>query len=225
METAEIPASKSCLSLQRPLAQSPLAPFQKVEPFQRALAECNKDILITGRRMDQAAQRISLDMWEEGKATLNPMAEFSWSDITAYVDEYDVPVNEGHNYAYRCKEPIEATSRHLPDLPWEVVSLGKPFWRCTEKEIKGDPPAGITYVFKSFGDTHTTVPVEPHESERTGRFVRLAYYMIHTYYIYIYIYIYMYTHYTLYTMYYIRYTIYDILYTVLYTMYYVVHTI
>jgi len=31
----------------------------KVEPFQRALAECNKDILITGRRMDQAAQRIS----------------------------------------------------------------------------------------------------------------------------------------------------------------------
>ncbi|CAL1171031.1 unnamed protein product [Cladocopium goreaui] len=34
----------------------------KVEPFQRALTECNKDILITGRRMDQAAQRISLDV-------------------------------------------------------------------------------------------------------------------------------------------------------------------
>jgi len=29
-------------------------------------------------------------------------------------------------------------------------------------------------VFKSFGDIHTTVPVEPHESERTGRFVRQA---------------------------------------------------
>lgn len=32
----------------------------------------------------------------------------------------------------------------------------------------------MTYVFKSFGDTHTTVPVEPHESERAGRFVRQA---------------------------------------------------
>ena len=144
----------------------------KVEPFQRALAECKKDILITGRRMDQAAQRISLDIWEDGKSTLNPLAEFSWKDITDYVDEHDVPVNEGHNFAYRCKEPIEATSRHLPDLPWEKVPLGKPFWRCTEAEIKGTPAAGITYVFKSFGDFHTTVPVEPHEFERTGRFVR-----------------------------------------------------
>jgi len=28
------------------------------------------------------------------------------------------------------------------------------------------------YVYKSFGDTHTTVPVPPEESERSGRFVR-----------------------------------------------------
>ena len=34
----------------------------KVEPFQRALTECQKDILITGRRMDQAAQRIELEI-------------------------------------------------------------------------------------------------------------------------------------------------------------------
>jgi len=146
----------------------------KVEPFQRALAECSKDILITGRRMDQAAQRISLDVWEDGKRTLNPMADWSWNDIIAYADAKGVPVNEGHNFAYRAKSPIEATRRHLPDLPWEKVPLGKPFWQCTVKELKGDPPASITYVFKSFGDIHTTVPVEPHESERTGRFVRQA---------------------------------------------------
>jgi len=146
----------------------------KVEPFQRALAECNKDILITGRRMDQAAQRISLDVWEEGKRTLNPMASFSWQDIIDYADAEGVPVNSGHNFAYRCDAPIEATKRHLPDLPWKKVALGKPFWQATEAEIKGTPPATITYVFKSFGDTHTTVPVEPHESERTGRFVRQA---------------------------------------------------
>merc|ERR1719264_1460461 len=53
----------------------------KVEPFQRALKECQKDVLITGRRMDQAAQRIELAVWEDGKRTLNPMAGFSWQDI------------------------------------------------------------------------------------------------------------------------------------------------
>merc|ERR1719235_345067 len=146
----------------------------KVEPFQRALAECNKDILITGRRMDQAAQRIELDVWEDGKRTLNPMAGWSWSDIIAYVDAHQVPVNRAHNYVFRAQAPIEATSRHLPDLPWTKVDLGKPFWQASDAELKGSPPAPITYVFKSFGDTHTTVPVEPHESERAGRFVRQA---------------------------------------------------
>merc|ERR1719499_771402 len=100
------------------------------------------------------------------------MANFTWEDIIAYVDKYNVPVNKGHNFAYRCSAPIEATKRHLPDLPWKVVDLGKPFWQATEAELKGSPPAAVTYVFKSFGDTHTTVPVEPHESERAGRFVR-----------------------------------------------------
>jgi len=146
----------------------------KVEPFQRALTECQKDILITGRRMDQAAQRIELAAWEEGKRTLNPMVGFSWSDILDCVDKYGVPINRGHNYVFRCTNPIEATKRHLPDLPWTKVDLGKPFWKATGEELKGSPPAPLVYVLKSFGDTHTTVPVEPHESERAGRFVRQA---------------------------------------------------
>jgi len=146
----------------------------KVEPFQRALAECSKDILITGRRMDQAAQRISLDVWEDGKRTLNPMAHFSWQDIIAYADAEGVPVNRGHNNAFRCNEPIDATKRHLPGLPWTKVDLGKPFWQATEEELRGSPAAPTTYVFKSFGDVHSTVPVEPQESERAGRFVRQA---------------------------------------------------
>lgn len=144
----------------------------KVEPFQRALTECDKDVLITGRRMDQAAQRVELDVWEDGKRTFNPLAEWSWKDITDYVDEHDVPVNSGHNFVYRCEAEIEATKRHLPDLPWKKVDLGKPFWKCSEAELSGGSP--VHYVFKSFGDTHTTVPVKPHESERTGRFVRQA---------------------------------------------------
>jgi sulfate adenylyltransferase len=144
----------------------------KVEPFQRALQECNKDILITGRRMDQAAQRIELEAWEEGKRTFNPMADWSWQDITNYVDENNVPVNDGHNYVYRSDVAIEATKRHLPDLPWKKHALGKPFWQCSEAELAGS--SSVHYVYKSFGDTHTTVPVLPHESERAGRFVRQA---------------------------------------------------
>mmetsp|Transcript_133445 Transcript_133445/g.426615 ORF Transcript_133445/g.426615 Transcript_133445/m.426615 type:complete len:233 (+) Transcript_133445:67-765(+) len=76
----------------------------KVEPFQRALAECNKDILITGRRMDQAAQRISLDVWEDGKRTLNPMASFSWQDIIDYADAEGVPVNSEPEVQVRCAD-------------------------------------------------------------------------------------------------------------------------
>eukprot|EP00932_Pfiesteria_piscicida_P005932 SRR837773.1585.p1 GENE.SRR837773.1585~~SRR837773.1585.p1 ORF type:complete len:507 (-),score=214.85 SRR837773.1585:159-1658(-) len=102
------------------------------------------------------------------------MAHFSWEDIIAYVDAEGVPVNQGHNFAYRCEAPIEATKRHLPELPWTKVDLGKPFWQASEAELRGSPPANVTYVFKSFGDRHTTVPVEPHESERSGRFVRQA---------------------------------------------------
>mmetsp|Transcript_61971 Transcript_61971/g.98198 ORF Transcript_61971/g.98198 Transcript_61971/m.98198 type:complete len:686 (+) Transcript_61971:73-2130(+) len=144
----------------------------KVEPFQRALTECKKDILITGRRMDQAAQRIELTIWEDGKRTLNPMADWTLSDILEYADKNAVPVNRGHNYVFRCDSEIEATKRHLPDLPWKKVDLGKPFWQATEAELRGNPPAPVFYVYKSFGDFHTTVPVHPHESERAGRFVR-----------------------------------------------------
>eukprot|EP00929_Paragymnodinium_shiwhaense_P043578 TRINITY_DN223_c0_g1_i5.p1 TRINITY_DN223_c0_g1~~TRINITY_DN223_c0_g1_i5.p1 ORF type:complete len:686 (-),score=217.67 TRINITY_DN223_c0_g1_i5:133-2190(-) len=142
----------------------------KVEPFQRALAEANKDILITGRRMDQAAKRIELDVWEDGKRTFNPMAPWSWNDITSYADKEGVPVNRRHNYVYRADAPIEATSRHLPDLPWTKVDMGKPFWQCSETELAGG--AKVYYVCKSFGDMHTTVPVLINETERAGRFVR-----------------------------------------------------
>ena len=146
----------------------------KVEPYLRGLKALGRDILITGRRMDQGEKRIALDEWEEQSRTLNPMAAWSWPDVIAYVDAHDVPVNAAHNYVFRAAAPIEATKRHLPGLPWHKVDLGKPFWRASEAELRGTPAAYVAYVYKSFGDTHTSVPVLPHESERTGRFVRTA---------------------------------------------------
>eukprot|EP00397_Hematodinium_sp_SG-2012_P015333 GEMP01015611.1.p1 GENE.GEMP01015611.1~~GEMP01015611.1.p1 ORF type:complete len:724 (+),score=183.69 GEMP01015611.1:83-2173(+) len=144
----------------------------KVEPFQRALSECNKDILITGRRMDQGNERISLDVFEDKKRIFNPLAEWSWSDITTFCDMEGVPVNPAHNYVFRCDAAIPPTRRHLPDdvLGWTRLDLGKPFWQLSDHELRGD--STVHYVFKSFGDLHTSVPVKPDESERAGRFVR-----------------------------------------------------
>ena len=47
----------------------------RVEPLHRALSECNKDILITGRRMDLAAQQLKLSVWQDHRQTLNPLAD------------------------------------------------------------------------------------------------------------------------------------------------------
>ena len=146
----------------------------KVEPYQRGLKELGKEILVTGRRSDQGDKRIKLDAWEPQPRICNPMTDWQWSDVTAFVDAEGVPVNGAHNYAFRASQPIVATQRHRNDLAWTKVDMGKPFWRATPAELSGTPPAPITYIFKSFGDTHTSVPVLPHESERAGRFVRTA---------------------------------------------------
>ncbi len=146
----------------------------KVEPYQRGLKELGKEILVTGRRSDQGDKRIQLDAWEPQPRICNPMTEWRWDDVTAFVDAEGVPVNGAHNYAFRADAPIAATQRHRSDLTWKKVDLGKPFWRATPAELNGAPAAAVTYVFKSFGDVHTSVPVLPHESERAGRFVRTA---------------------------------------------------
>lgn len=139
-----------------------------VEPFERAMIECQQDILITGRRRDQADHVNDLAVWEEGQRTLNPLAHWKLSDILEYSDKYDVPVNRGHNYVFRCHEPIQVTKRNSTDLPWTKHDLGKPYWQASESELKGEASDAVTYVYKCFGDMHTTVPVALEENEKTG---------------------------------------------------------
>jgi 3'-phosphoadenosine 5'-phosphosulfate sulfotransferase (PAPS reductase)/FAD synthetase len=146
----------------------------KIEPYKRALEALGRDILITGRRADQGAARVSLDVWEPANKTLNPLADWSWDAVLTYVDAEGVPYNPAHRYAFRAETDIPATQRHKTEgLPWTRVDLGKPYWQATPEELAGSPPAHTTYVFKSFGDVHSSVPVLPTESERAGRFVRV----------------------------------------------------
>ena len=144
----------------------------KVEPYSRGLAALGRTHLVTGRRMDQAAKRVSLDAWEPQAKTLNPLFDWSWADVTAFVDAHDVTVNARHNVVFRAAAPIADTQRHRADAPWTRADLGRPYWRVPDAELRGG--AALAYVCKSFGDTHTSVPVLPHESERAGRFVRHA---------------------------------------------------
>eukprot|EP00128_Syssomonas_multiformis_P003536 Colp12_sorted_trinity150504_noHs@30286 len=139
----------------------------KVEPLTRALEEINAAATITGRRCDQGNARTELAIWEDGKKTFNPVAEWSWADITAYVLQYDVPYNSLHRRLSIANEPVRATVRDSYDF--KHVDLPKPYFAYTKEEINAHGPN--VYVWKSFGDTHTSVPVEFHESERAGRFV------------------------------------------------------
>jgi sulfate adenylyltransferase len=145
----------------------------KIEPFGRAMESVGRKVLITGRRKDQGAVRVELPIWEGGKKTLNPMANWALGDVTAFVDAEGVPVNPAHNYVFRHSEWICPRQRHRTDLPWERTDLGKPYWRASKDELFGPNESHEhVWVFKSFGDVHTSVPVYEHESERAGRFVR-----------------------------------------------------
>lgn len=147
----------------------------KVEPFQRGLELAQKQISITGRRADQGNQRQVLDVWEEDKKTFNPLADWSWEEVTEMVDLLNIPYNLKHSIVYVASESIPATERHKTGLPWKEVSLGKPYWQASPLELSSlvSGPTEVVYVWKSFGDVHTSVPVLPNESERAGRFVRL----------------------------------------------------
>ena len=68
----------------------------KVEPAQRAYSELQVKAVLTGRRRSQGAQRGDLDIVEVDEAGLikiNPLANWSFAQVKAYVDANDVPSN------------------------------------------------------------------------------------------------------------------------------------
>ena len=97
--------------------------LSKVEPFQRALNELGKEVMITGRRMDQGSQRVQMDVWESEKRTFNPLSGWSWDDCTAFVDIHGVPYNKRHDWLIRSASDVPVTERHRPEQPWEIVGI------------------------------------------------------------------------------------------------------
>jgi phosphoadenosine phosphosulfate reductase len=71
--------------------------YAKVEPQQRAYAELDVVAVLTGRRRSQGGQRgdipvIEIDD-ERGIVKINPMVNWSFQQVQAYVREHDVPYN------------------------------------------------------------------------------------------------------------------------------------
>jgi phosphoadenosine phosphosulfate reductase len=71
--------------------------YAKVEPQQRAYAELDVVAVLTGRRRSQGGQRgdipvIEIDD-ERGIVKVNPMVNWSFGEVQAYVREHEVPYN------------------------------------------------------------------------------------------------------------------------------------
>jgi len=76
----------------------------KVEPAQRAYAELQVKAVLTGRRRSQGGKRGDLDIIEvddAGIIKINPLANWSFKQVQAYINEHNVPYNELLDRGYK----------------------------------------------------------------------------------------------------------------------------
>lgn len=76
----------------------------KVEPAQRAYSQLNVDAVLTGRRRSQGGKRGELDILEvdeQGVIKVNPLANWTFKQVQAYIKENNVPTNDLLDQGYR----------------------------------------------------------------------------------------------------------------------------
>ena len=76
----------------------------KVEPAQRAYRQLKVNAVLTGRRRSQGGKRGELDILEideTGLIKVNPLANWSFKQVQAYVKDNDVPSNDLLDQGYR----------------------------------------------------------------------------------------------------------------------------
>lgn len=81
-----IPLRKACCAM------------RKLEPLARMLA--GRTAWVTGLRREQSGQRGAVsfsDTDDQGRAKLNPLADWSWADVWHYIARHDVPYNPLHD--------------------------------------------------------------------------------------------------------------------------------
>jgi phosphoadenosine phosphosulfate reductase len=107
--------------------------IRKVQPLQRALA--GKKSWVTGlrREQSQARQDLHIEGWDEanGLIKINPLLEWTESDVWAYIRANDVPYNALHDRGYPsigCAPCTRAVQ------PGEDSRAGRWWWESTSKE-------------------------------------------------------------------------------------------
>lgn len=76
----------------------------KVEPAQRAYSQLHVNAVLTGRRRSQGGKRGELDILEveeDGLIKVNPLANWSFKQVQAYIKENNVPTNDLLDLGYR----------------------------------------------------------------------------------------------------------------------------
>lgn len=122
--------------------------IRKVEPLKRALA--GKAAWITGQRRSQGVTRAALAEREHddahGMEKFNPLADWSWEDVLAYVAARAVPINPLHARGYPsigC-DPCTRAIR-----PGEDPRAGRWWWEQSDSKECGlhvspmPTPAGV----------------------------------------------------------------------------------
>lgn len=72
--------------------------IRKLEPLSRMLAQ--RSAWVTGLRREQSTNRGEVlfeDSDDQGRLKLNPLADWSWSDVWFYIQRFDVPYNPLHD--------------------------------------------------------------------------------------------------------------------------------
>lgn len=92
----------------------------KVEPARRAYEELHVRAVLTGRRRSQGADRASLkavEVDETGLIKVNPLLNWSFGDVDAYVKANAVPYNELLDLGYKSIGDWHSTSLPKKDDP------------------------------------------------------------------------------------------------------------
>jgi phosphoadenosine phosphosulfate reductase len=110
--------------------------IRKVEPLNRALA--GKAAWVTGQRRDQAASRADLNEEDfdaaRGIPKFNPLADWTWEDVLAFVEARGVPINPLHKRGYvsiGC-DPCTRAIR-----PGEDPRAGRWWWETSDSKECG----------------------------------------------------------------------------------------
>ncbi len=106
---------------------------RKVEPLKRALA--GNEVWVTGLRAEQSANRNSMKRieWDEANQILkyNPLLDWSFDQMIAYIEEYKIPYNPLHDKGYISIGCAPCTRAILPG---EDPRAGRWWWENSKKE-------------------------------------------------------------------------------------------